>query len=159
MHFLPLIFLLFCSVSSVTFRYRILKTPIFHFTDVIKEHHIVFVESMYIKHGIYVVDFTPIRQNSWKTLVYLFLGMNVPAEIRVRFIRQPHIDFNQTTDAVLQESWSKESVLVDPPTLFYPVDLFKHTHKKWKEPHFMNLYTHNCQHFRHDFTQLLEKFV
>ena len=134
------------------YQYRILHTSIFHFTNIIKQHHIVIIEPRHTKPGLYAVDFTPVKQNSFKTLIYLMIGMNVPAEIRVRYIIDK-IDVNEK-DEIIQEKWSSRSLNVEPINVFYPVDELIQRYKKWEKP-YMNLYTRNCQHFSYDLIQIL----
>jgi hypothetical protein len=145
---------IYILVSNHAYKYRIIRTPIFHFTEYIKQHHIIVIEPLN-KHGLYAVDFTPLKQNNWKTLLHLFLGINIPSEIRVRYLMNKNI-YLYDDDRIIQEHWKKNGVIVTPVDLFYPVELLQLNKHKWRDPQYMNLYTHNCQHFSYDFTEQLD---
>ena len=145
---------IYLLVSNHAYKYRIMNTPIFHFTEYIKQHHIILVEPLN-KNGLYAVDFTPLKQNNWKTLFHLFFGINIPAEIRVRYLMNKNIHLYDD-DNIIQEQWTKNSITVNPVNIFYPVELLQINKHKWKDPQYMNLYSHNCQHFSRDFTEQLE---
>lgn len=150
--------ILFCAFcfNLCTYHYRIIKTPVFHFTKYVKQHHIVIVQDIHSKKpGLYAIDFTPEKQNNWKTLLQLLFGMNVPANIRVKYI------YGSVTledcDEKIQDYWTRSSIPLDPPQKYIPVDKIKRDSEyRWKDPGYMNLYTHNCQHFSYDFTRLLD---
>lgn len=159
--FLSIVFFFFFSFSLIKingygnherYQYRILHTPIFHFTNVIKQHHIVIIEPRHTKPGLYAVDFTPVKQNNLKTLFALLVGMSVPAEIRVRYIADK-VNIDAKDDLILQK-WSSHSLKVEPINVFYPVDEVIQRYKKWQKP-YMNLYIRNCQHFSHDLIEIL----
>lgn len=148
--------ILFCAFcfNLCTYHYRIIKTQVFHFTKYVKQHHIVIVQDTHSKKpGLYAIDFTPEKQNNWKTLLQLLFGMNVPANIRVKYI-YGEVSIDDDNEKI-QEYWSKSSVRIDPPTKYGPVDKIKKNNIIWKDPGYMNLYTHNCQHFGNDFMKSL----
>jgi len=148
---------LFVQIQSSSYVYRVVKTPIFHFTRSIKQHHIVVIQYDKTKEeyrpGTFAVDFTPTQQN-WKTMVRLFLGMNVPAKIRVRFIIDL-VSLYHDSDQEIEEKWMQTSINVDPVQLFSPT-LTLTKQSIWADPQTMNLYTHNCQHFSRDLVDVLQ---
>lgn len=150
------LFFIYLLESIYAYKYRVMKTCVFHFTKYVKQHHIILLEPLNNKPGLYAVDFTPLKQNNWKTLLQLLCGFNIPAEIRVRYLENKNIKLNDDDDTI-QEHWLKNSIVVNPVDLLYPVDLLQKHKMKWRDPQYMNLYTHNCQHFSHDFTQQLDR--
>ena len=148
-------FLLFSFYSFIySFNYRVIKTPIFHFTSLIKQHHIVIVKPKN-KRGLYAIDFTPVKQNNFKTYIYLLLGINIPAEIRVRYILND-ININDDENKI-QEKWNKDSIVVNPASSYYPVFELQKRKTKWREPNYMYLYKHNCQHFSNELVEIIKK--
>lgn len=118
--------MLFCCAMSTVSKYYIQKTPIFHFWPLLKMHHIVLVNYC---NDMLAIDFTPINQTHPETLIKLALGQNVPAEIRVRKIKE----WNMV-------EWSKASSIdIKTVSILDDLDI-----TKWTK---MNLYRHNCQHF------------
>jgi hypothetical protein len=105
----------------------------------------------------YTIDFTPKNQEHLSTQLQMLYFMNVPAEIRLRQLK--NIDF--TNDEKIVESWIEET----NRSINYPItnikdrkirDIVKKIVMEWK--HEMNLYTHNCQHFSHYFmTKMIEQ--
>ena len=113
---------------------KILKTPIFHFLPQLKLHHVVL-----IKNGsIYAVDFTPINQTEFTTLKRLFLGKNVPAEIRVVPIHYASFENEEEIISEWVKMREKPKKQIEPHILSF--------FENW-ENKTMNLYFHNCQHF------------
>lgn len=143
---------LFLWILNVfSYSYRVIKTPIFHFPRSIKQHHIVIIQPDNNGHLTYAVDYTPINQN-WKTMIRLFLGMNVPAEIRVIFLEK-NVCLHCGTDEEMEGKWKKANLEVNP--LMFPPILKLKEESKWKDPQKMNMYNHNCQHFSHDLITIL----
>jgi len=93
----------------------------------IKLHHIVLVK----KDHLLAIDFTPINQTRIRTLLKLFIGRNVLAEIRIRPMS------NWTLD-----EWSKTPSLLNNTEVLNKI--CKIDESQWI---YMNLYNHNCQHF------------
>jgi hypothetical protein len=107
-----------------------MKTAILNIAPNFKQHHIVVVEEY--NRILYAIDFTPIRQSDPKTLLNLILAKNVPSEIRVKYIT--NTDFFD--DDRIFDQWLSKPCIQSP---FYSVE-------RWNAS-YMNLYTHNCQHF------------
>jgi hypothetical protein len=119
--------MLFCDTVS---KYHIQKTAIFHFLPQLKLHHIVLVNQ---DKDVLAIDFTPINQTYPATHIKLALGKNVPAEIRVRKIKEWNM-----------EEWTKaQSIDINAVSVLANMDK-----KEWTK---MNLYRHNCQHFSKEF--------
>ena len=122
---------IYLSIVSINgYRMRIMKTAIVNIAPNVKQHHIVLVEEY--NRIIYAVDFTPIHQSDLNTLLNLVLAKNVPAEIRVKYIT--NTDFFDD-DGILDQWLRKPSI----PSPFHSIE-------RWNAS-YMNLYTHNCQHF------------
>jgi hypothetical protein len=136
-------------LNAFSYSYRVIKTPIFHFSPAIKQHHVVIIKTAN-RNRIYAVDYTPVKQN-WKTMIRLFLGMSVPAKIRVIFLENDCLHCG--TDEEMEEKWKKAKLQVN--TLMFPPILKLKEQSKWKDPQKMNLYVHNCQHFSHDLIAIL----
>ena len=125
--------MLFCFTVS---KYYIQKTPIFHFLPQLKLHHIVLINQ---DKDMLAIDFTPINQTQPKILLKLASGQNVPAEIRVRKIKEWDI-----------EEWSKApSIDINAVSVLENLDK-----KKWTK---MNLYKHNCQHFSKELVKTFDQ--
>lgn len=110
--------------------------------------------------GMYAIDFTPIDQKNPKTILKLLMGRNVPAEIRVRFLKD---GFNSVKEfQEIKGTWAcmnyddynpiesmevSESALngVTEPELQHVKNAIKRIQKQWNSE--MNFYTHNCRHF------------
>lgn len=130
---------LFVRMVSSVYKMKILETSIFHFFPSLKLHHVVIIEDSGVLHA---VDFTPIDQRKLKTIGKLFLGFNVPAEIRVVSISD--VEFNDNRGLI--KKWEKNSgtnnIGLKNKKINKLVDLLQ----DWKNDS-MNLYCHNCQHF------------
>ena len=156
---LKCILFMFClNIVNAVYNYRVIKTPIFKFTIYVKQHHVVFIQYK-DKHpfyrGTYAVDFTPIKQ-TWKTLIRLALGMSIPSKIRIHFIVE-NVSFDET-DEILEQKWLNSKLLMNPVQLFPPIVKLQEE-SKWKDPQYMNLYSHNCQHFSHDLITSITIFI
>jgi hypothetical protein len=86
------------------------------------------------------VDFTPLIQSSVSTQVKLFLGQDVPAEVRTRISEDIDI-LNDTDKDALAKILSGRALETAPANS-----------EQWTT---MNLYTRNCQHFSQTFVALL----
>lgn len=132
------ILFLFASVVSAAYKIKILETSIFHFFPSLKLHHVVIIED---SGSVGAIDFTPIDQRKLKTIGKLFLGFNVPAQIRIVPITD--VEFNDNIGLI--KKWEKNSQIDN-------IDLKNkkliELLKDWKNDS-MNLYCHNCQHFSH----------
>ena len=140
---------------------KLIKTPILSFLPFLKLHHIVLLFSEN-KDGLYAIDFSPFYQSDKKTLLKLFLGKNVDAEIRIRFIPnnitindksiidywynsnsiRPYDSKNKSMEILLNMCNKKEDCLCKDENM---QNIFKNIMNEWRES--MNLYNHNCQHF------------
>lgn len=138
---------------------KLIKTPILNFIPFLKLHHIVLLSSK-AKDGSYAIDFSPFYQSNKKTLFKLFLGKNVDAEIRIRFIPnninnddKNIIDYWYNSNSIIPyESKNKsieilsnmcnENCLCKDENMQH---IFKNIMNEWSDS--MNLYNHNCQHF------------
>lgn len=122
------------SISNmIPIQSRILYSSALHFWPALKIHHIV----LFSNHNgdkVVAMDFTPINQTSFTTLSKLFLGYDVPAEIRVVYLKDSYF---LDTDSLLIDKWAKN--IQNMKSIEYvKID-------EWKSE--MNLYRHNCQHF------------
>ena len=147
-----LFFLFFISLNQSQITFRILQSSALHFIPSLKLHHIVLLSDKPETY-VYTLDFTPINQTYTSNLLKMLFAHNVPAEIRLRFI-QTHIE---NTENIIQQ-WDKANKINEK--LSY--QLSRNTYNKitnkqiksivnkslqWRP--YMNLYTHNCQHFSH----------
>lgn len=146
-----LLFFLLCMIrykSHITF--RIMQSGILHFAPHIKLHHIILLSDKPHYH-VYTLDFTPINQTNIATLLKMFFGRNVPAEIRLRYI-ETNIDYNET---ILQK-WNNMNKIYEYSSTKLSKTVYNNIYNKqiknivtkafaWSP--YMNLYNHNCQHF------------
>jgi len=135
--FLLFLLFLFTSRGFATYKITILETPILHFFPRLKLHHVVIIEDEE-SGSIEAVDFTPLDQRNLKTIGKLFLGLNVPAEIRILTILKKDI----TNTKSLIEQWENASL----EKIGSRNKKIENLLKEWKNDS-MNLYCHNCQHF------------
>jgi hypothetical protein len=145
-----LLFLLYASSYQSHITFRIIKSAILHFAPSIKLHHIVLLSDNSKQH-VYTLDFTPINQTHRATLLKLFFGRNVPAEIRLRYI-ETNIDYNET----IMQKWSTMINMDEYSSAKLSKTVYNNIYNKqvknivnrafaWSP--YMNLYNHNCQHF------------
>lgn len=133
-YLLPLILFVFVSTSNQSqIQSRILYSAALKFLPALKVHHIVIFSNL-SDNKVYAIDFTPINQTSFGTLSKLFLGQNVPAEIRKIHLDDSH--FFDADEFLIQQWIEKHKNGVSTESLKI---------KDWNAE--MNLYTHNCQHF------------
>ena len=149
--------LLFSIAYCLSFRKYVLKSGALSFAPQFKVHHILVLEPPDKKHGIYLLDFTPINQTNPGTLMKLALGKWVPAEIRIRNIILPQDSILETWHNINRELSPDESRVLSEKTLrnIKNSDLrnyIKDIKSSWIPE--MNLYRHNCQ----DFTRKLSTF-
>lgn len=137
--------LLFFDTLSTVSKYYIQKTAITNFLPLLKLHHIVLINQ---NRDVLAIDFTPINQTQPKTLLSLALGKNVPAEIRVRKIKEWNMDQWNLNQWNLEE-WNLEEWINAPLIDINTVSVLENINKKeWTK---MNLYRRNCQHFSKEF--------
>jgi len=159
MYYKYLLFLLYVVSYQTTYiTFRIMQSSIHRFTPFLKLHHTVLLSDK-PNHHVYTLDFTPINQTHTSTLLKLFIGQNVPAEIRLRYI-ETGIENNGT----ILEKWNHMNEVDE----YASVKLTEYVRKKiynkkitniinrvyfqWSP--YMNLYNNNCQHFS-DFVKKL----
>lgn len=136
--------------SQIT--YHVLHSSALHFMPFIKQHHI-FVFTDKPQYYVYTLDFSPFNQKNVSTLVRMLLARNVPGEIRLR-----QVITNIENSDVIIDRWNKMNRL-DAMSSWL---LSKNTYNTIRNPQikaivdkslkwqpYMNLYTHNCQHFSH----------
>jgi hypothetical protein len=148
------------SIISQNINFAIVKTPILSVFPKLKLHHIVLL-STNRTNGVYAIDFSPYYQSNKKTLLKLFFGFNVQAEIRIRYLSNyllnNNVDFidnwhnmnpkdpyksKELTNNILENMCNKKKKYCRD----YDLQLFiKDIINNWESS--MNLYTHNCQHF------------
>lgn len=128
---------LFISMVFAAYKIKVLETPILHFFPGMKLHHVVILEDE-DSGSIEAIDFTPLNQKSLKTIGKLFLGYNVPAEIRVLSISKEDISNSKNLVENLEKTSVEKNGCKNNKTLALLA--------QWKNDS-MNLYCHNCQHF------------
>jgi len=140
--------------TSFFIRMKIINTPVLIHIPSPRLHEIIILESHHTKEK-FAIDFTPIR--STFTTLSLFLGKNVPAEVRVREIPE-EVDISNTQELLSILSKTKEEKINE---LTHPFFCFKTrsvilqnflskavSFKDFEKNNFtMNLYTRNCRHF------------
>ena len=154
--------LLFFSLKSAAILHtKVIKCQILSFLPEQFNAHDIFVFSLDKKRSplysptVYTLDYTPINQPHISTLLKLFIGARVPAEIRLREI--PGITINETK--TIFDEWSR---MTDSSKISYEqslqmsefvasgvtdIEIKEIINKAYKWDLKMNLYTHNCQHF------------
>lgn len=145
---LNLFFFVVCKLQM-----RVMKTSILHFLPQLKLHHLVLISKMDKKNDVYTIDFTPINQTHHRTLSGLLLGKNVPAELRLRRIKNTNIcddkKILQIWDSNMDEKKSRKlSKSVYNSIQDKEIKQVISGFLLWEESkQYMNLYTRNCQHF------------
>lgn len=147
------------SNSKPIIQMKVLHTSILSFAPSLKLHHIVVLSNA---NEVYTIDFTPINQTRARTLLKLLIGLNVPAETRIRRIE----DVTFFEEEKIENKWTNmnnidfiESQKLSDKTY----NEIRNTEMKniidnIKEWHnYMNLYTYNCQHFS-SFVRELSEF-
>jgi len=145
---LNLFFFIACKLQM-----QVMKTSILNFLPQLKLHHVVLISKIDKKNDVYTIDFTPINQSHSKTLTSLLLGKNVPAELRIRRIKNTNIN-DEKTILKLWDSNITEKQSLDLNNSVYTSIKDKEIKEMialfllWaKKKQYMNLYTCNCQHF------------
>ena len=150
MHFLSII-LLANLINVCAISYKILCTPVIGCLPFLRLHHIVVLSNN--EKSIYTIDFTPDNQSQLITQLKMVLAFNVPAEIRIRNIK--NVNFNDEKSII--ENWKLstqtdniESKIINTKTYNSIMDkkikqlmnqIFQYQKKD------MNMYINNCQHF------------
>jgi hypothetical protein len=140
MHYIILLLLIFIHFIN-GLKYKVINTSILGYFPSLKLHHIVVISNN--NSNIYAIDFTPKKQESLFTQLKLLSFINVPGEIRIKSLK--NVDFND--DDKLVNKWIQESKTPEN-SIFYDIELKKimnQVNEEWYQ--YMNLYTHNCQHF------------
>ena len=142
-------------VSKKPIQLRILHTAILNSFPQLKLHHIVVIND---NENTYTIDFSPIDQSQMKTLLKLFFGQNVPAEIRIRHIAPLHRLHMLHNDTKIIHVWNQMNQLDSVASQKLTVETFEQiSDNETKEfiskivavPPRMNLYKYNCQHYSH----------
>jgi hypothetical protein len=146
----------FCYTHKINV--NIIHSSILKDVPQLKLHHIVVlttpVDKMKMETESIAMDFTPINQPSPVTLLKLLAGINVPGEIRIRQITyKPTSSTN--TDSIIenicmqQDEHISKQISLQTVQNIKNVDLNNTLNKILQWETYMNLYTHNCQHFSH----------
>lgn len=147
-----LLFLFFISCNQSQIAFRIIGSSAVHFIPSLKLHHIVLLSDKPLHH-VYTLDFTPINQTYSSTLLKMLFAHNVPAEVRLRFIKtnienkEMIIQQWDNMNKVNQEISSKLTKTVYNSIYNRQIKNIIDKSLKWLP--YMNLYNHNCQHFSH----------
>ena len=157
-----LLFLIFVLLKQgIQINLNILYTPIFGYAPKVKLHHIVVLHEKYTPlffHNrvnlteIYTLDLSPMNQSLLRTQFRLFLGKSVPAEIRIRHIRNVVVN----DELAIIEEWNR----LNQVSIAKSKELSETTFRNIRNPNIkrfireirkfndsMNLYSWNCQHF------------
>lgn len=148
------------SLFSNGLGYRVLHSGILGFLPELKLHHLVVLSPISNNKNrnnkkstdTYVIDFSPLDAGSPSTLLKLALSMNVPAETRLRVIRNG----SGMTDSEFIGAWHA----MNPADTTESLELSNKVYRSIRDRRLktlldsvftwnneMNLYTHNCQHF------------
>jgi len=93
-----LISFIFIGYMTSSINIRIMKFPIIPIFPTCVKHHYLVISKTNSSDGVYVVDYspiTPMNETVLKTRINLLLGNPVPAEIRIRFIRDAKFNEDQ----------------------------------------------------------------
>jgi len=134
---------LFSTTSQIFTDMKILKTTVFPFLPIIKQHHVVVLKELHVNATFYAVDFTPAQYTptaAWKQL----LGQSVPAEVRM----VPLEDISWENTHALTREWISQRDIhaIRGDSIYYKQPLLLDILSDWKNDS-INLYNHNCQHF------------
>lgn len=145
------------SLFSNGLGYRVLHSGILGFLPELKLHHLVVLSPISNNKNkrpvdTYVIDFSPLDAGSPSTLLKLALAMNVPAETRLRVIRNG----SSMSDEEFIGAWHA----INSVDTVESLELSKRVYQSIRDRRLkqvldkvlswnneMNLYTHNCQHF------------
>jgi len=163
MIFIYSLLLLFTFCYTHKININVIHSSILKGIPQLKLHHIILLTTTTTKEKTIetetiAVDFSPINQPSPVTLLKLLAGINVPAEIRIRQTNENISNSNSNstnTDSIIEniclqhdEHISKQISLQTVQNI-KNIDLNNTLHKILQWETYMNLYTHNCQHFSH----------
>ena len=148
------------SLFSNGLGYRVLHSGILGFLPELKLHHLVVLSPISNNKNrnnkksadTYVIDFSPLDAGSPSTLLKLALAMNVPAETRLRVIRNG----SSMSDSEFIGAWHAMNPADTDESLELSNKVYRSIRDRrlktlldsvftWNNE--MNLYTHNCQHF------------
>jgi len=159
--FVYILFLLFTFCYTHKINVNIIHSSILKGVPQLKLHHIVVLttttttkeketETETETESI-ALDFTPINQPSPVTLLKLLAGINVPAEIRIRQTNENITNINSIIENICLQHDEHISKQISLQTVqnVKNVDLNNTLYKILQWETYMNLYTHNCQHFSH----------
>lgn len=137
------------SFYSSDTHYKVLSTSILNFFPPLKLHHIIVINN---KNSIYTLDFTPLNQTKPSTLLKLLFNRNVPAEIRLRELKNiPYSDNKRIIegwDASNQIDYIGSQKRSREAFNRVQFSIFKRKLSKIIQGRAeMNLYKYNCQHF------------
>jgi len=146
------IYVCISSLFSNGLGYRVLHSGILGFLPELKLHHLVVLSPTKKSTDTYVIDFSPLNAGSPSTLLKLALSMNVPAETRLRVIRNG----SGMTDNEFIGAWHAMNPVDTTESLELSNKVYRSIRDRrlktlldsvftWNNE--MNLYTHNCQHF------------
>ena len=145
-----LLFFVYIAYYHSQITYHVLHSSALHFMPFIKLHHI-FVFTDKPQYYVYTLDFSPFNQKNASILLQMLFARNVPGEIRLRQVmtnieNSDHIieQWNKMNQVDAVSSWKLSKTLyhkIRNPQIKAIVD------KSLAWQPYMNLYTHNCQHF------------
>lgn len=144
------LYLVFYRSTHITF--RILYSSALHFAPEIKQHHIILLSDK-PDIEVYTLDFTPINQTQTATLLKLLFAQNVPGEVRLRYIQT-----NINNDETILRLWNEMNQVDEVKSYKLSKSVYNDVYNKrmkniftkaFQWAPYMNLYTHNCQHFSH----------
>jgi hypothetical protein len=127
-----------------------MQSSIHRFIPFVKLHHTVLLSDK-PNHHVYTLDFTPINQTQTSTLLKLFIGQNVPGEIRLRYI-----ETSIENTKVILEKWDNINKVNEyvsekhSETVYnkiYNSEIRNIINNTFEWTPYMNLYNHNCRHF------------
>lgn len=157
------IVVLFLKLVSVSFSIyiRILKSPIFGLSLSCINHHSLIISKTNHSNGVYLVDYSPINLKSepvLQTRAKLLFGYSVPAEIRIRFIRNANfmedkkiLELSGIYDVISEESSKKISEQIYSKITDKDIsDVIDTIKNNCRNNSTMALYRYNCQHFCKD---------
>ena len=144
-----------------------MKTPIFRFFPIAIKHHALIISKTPNTEGVYILDYSPItvkKETLLKTQIKLLLGYRVPAEIRLRLIRDAKYNEDEKIIAskdILYTQDAEESQRISSEIY---EDIRDGEIKEricaimdrcqTKNNNTMNLYSYNCQSFCSEFSKI-----
>ena len=150
MIFLPF----FIDSIHTIFNIRILKTALFGSSPCFGKHHAILISEPNDKSNIYLLDYTPITEPGKRIIVTrlkLLFGQTVPAETRLRYIKNitDYGEIIKSPDMFDIQDPEKSKQITDQTLQKIKQKDIQDFIKKMmdKQDGKMNLYTYNCQHF------------